>query len=56
MARGIGGGRPEAAEVQAVYTAIRIDEHRRALSDMVMEPVAKDGFDVRLGRYLPHGA
>jgi len=46
--------RTEPAEVQAVYAAARTDEHRQALSDMVMELVAKYGFDIRLGRVLDH--
>lgn len=41
-------------EVQAVYKSARTDEHRRALSDMVMELVNKYDFDIRLGRVLDH--
>ncbi|EPY01819.1 SPL family radical SAM protein [Magnetospirillum fulvum] len=46
--------RDEPAEVQAVYAAARTDEHRRALSDMVMDLVAKYGLEIRLGRVLDH--
>lgn len=42
------------AEVRAVYQSARRDEHRAALSDMVMELVAKYGFEIRLGRVLDH--
>lgn len=41
-------------EVQAVYQSARTNEHRAALSDMVMGLVEKYGFDIRLGRVLDH--
>lgn len=41
-------------EVQAVYQSARTDAHRAVLSDMVMNLVAKYGFEIRLGRVLDH--
>jgi DNA repair photolyase len=43
-----------APEVRAVYAAAKTDEHRRILSELVMELVAKYGFELRLGRVLDH--
>lgn len=40
--------------VRAIYESARTDEHRRALSDMVMNLVHKYGFEIRLGRVLDH--
>jgi len=41
-------------DVKAVYKSARTDEHRHALSEMVMGLVDKYGFDLRLGRVLDH--
>jgi len=41
-------------EVRRVYEAARTKEHRHALSAMVMDLVAKYGFEIRLGRVLDH--
>jgi hypothetical protein len=42
------------SSVRAIYQSARTDEHRAALSDMVMELVEKYGFQIRLGRVLDH--
>jgi len=42
------------SEVKLVYDAARTDEHRHALSEIVMGFVDKYGFDLRLGRVLDH--
>jgi DNA repair photolyase len=41
-------------EVRAVYAHAKTSEHRRYLSDMVLDLVAKYGFELRLGRVLDH--
>lgn len=41
-------------DIQAVYQSARTDEHRAVLSEIVMELVAKFGFELRLGRVLDH--
>lgn len=41
-------------EVRSVYQSARTDEHRAALASIVMELVAKYGFELRLGRVLDH--
>jgi DNA repair photolyase len=41
-------------EVQSVYQSAQTNEHRAALSEMVMDLVAKYGFEIRLGRVLDH--
>lgn len=41
-------------DVRSIYKEARTDEHRFALSAMVMELVEKYGFEIRLGRVLDH--
>lgn len=43
-----------APEIRDIYAAAATDEHRRIVSELVLDLVAKYGFQLRLGRVLDH--